>query len=172
MLPFVLVCSLLSILIGTIGALYERTILRFVAYSSITNFGYILLGVSLSSIDGLVSSAYYFFMYSLSMILFFVSLSILRNQYTLREFQYITEIFSLSNYNILISFFIIASILSLAGVPPFPGFTAKLLILKSLFIQGYYLLFFFVVFISILSSVYYIRFIRMLIFSDKSSYSE
>lgn len=105
------------------------------------------------------------------MVLFFVVLSFIRSQQTLREVQYITEVFSLVNYNMLIGLFGISALLSLAGIPPFPGFTAKLLILQALFIKGYYVLFFFIVIMSILSTVYYIRFIRMLFFSEKYSYS-
>lgn len=143
--------------IGSIGGLYEKTILRFLAFSSITNFGYILLGFSLVSLDGCIASVYYFFMYSMSMILLFFVISFIRNQHTLREMQYITEIFSLVNYNMLIGLFGICSLLSLAGVPPFPGFTAKVLILQALFNQGFYVIFFFVVLMSILSACYYIR---------------
>jgi NADH:ubiquinone oxidoreductase subunit 2 (subunit N) len=74
--------------------------------------------------------------------LFFIVLSFIRNQYTLREVQYITEVFSLTNYNMLIGLFAIGSLLSLAGIPPFPGFTAKVLILQALFVKGYYFVFF------------------------------
>jgi len=105
------------------------------------------------------------------MILFFIVLAFLRSQYNLRELQYITEIFSVSNYNMLLGFFFTYSLLSLAGVPPFPGFTAKVLILQSVFIKGYFFLFFIVVLLSLLSAVYYVRFIRMLFFSDSLSYA-
>lgn len=153
-------------IIGSIGGLYERTILRFVAFSSIANVGYLLLGLSLVSFEAVTASTFYFFMYCISMVLFFVVLSFVRNQQTLREIQYITEVFSIVNYNTLIGFLAIGSLLSLAGIPPFPGFTAKVLILQALFIKGHYFIFFFVVIMSTLSAVYYVRFIRMLFFTD------
>lgn len=157
--------------IGSIGGLYEQTILRLIAYSSIANFGFIFLGFSLCSIDGIVASFYYFFIYSLGVILLFMVVSVSKNQHTLKEIKYITELYSIINYNFFIGFFALFALLSLAGVPPFPGFSAKLLILRALFIEGHYVLFFFVLIFSLVSAVYYIRIIRMLFFSDSFTYS-
>ena len=105
------------------------------------------------------------------MVLFFALLSFIRNQQTLREVKYITEIFSLVNYNMLLGCLMTCSLLSLAGIPPFPGFSAKAFLLQSLFVKGHYFLFFMVIMLSVISVAYYIRIIRMLFFSDKKSYS-
>lgn len=76
-----------------------------------------------------------------------------RNQHTGSEIKYISELYSIVNYNYIIGIFAMISLLSLAGVPPFPGFFAKLLVLRALFIDGYYLLFFIVLILSIVSAV-------------------
>ena len=59
--PLVIFCAMLSIFIGAVGGLYELTILRFVAFSSIANFGYVLLGLGLSTLESFAASVYYFF---------------------------------------------------------------------------------------------------------------
>lgn len=114
---------------------------------------------------------YYLLVYSLGVILLFMVIAICRNQHTGTEIKYITELYSIINYNSVIGFFAMISLLSLAGVPPFPGFFAKLLVLRALFIDGYNVLFFLVLMLSIVSTVYYIRLIRMLFFSENRTYS-
>lgn len=157
--------------IGTIAGLYEKVILRMVAFSSIANFGFIVLGLCLSSIDGFIVVIFYFLVYSLGLILLFLILSVAKHEGSWREIKYINELYTLVNYNPIIGLLALVSLLSLAGVPPFPGFFAKALLLRSLFIEGHFILFFLVLSISIVSVVYYIRVIRMIFFGESRLYS-
>jgi NADH:ubiquinone oxidoreductase subunit 2 (subunit N) len=66
--------------IGTIAGLYEKVIMRMVAFSSIANFGFIVLGLCLSSIDGFIVVVFYFLVYSLGLILLFFILSVAKHE--------------------------------------------------------------------------------------------
>lgn len=142
-----------------------------IAFSSIANFGFILLGLCLASIDGLIIVIYYLLIYSLGLVLLFFILFIVKHEVSWLEIKYINELYTLFNYNSIIGLLAIFSLLSLAGVPPFPGFFAKVLLLRSLFIEGYFILFFVVLSISIVSVVYYIRVIRMIFFGENRLYA-
>lgn len=157
--------------IGSIGGLYQKKIMRMVAFSSIANFGFVLLALSLASIDGIIVTIYYVFVYSLGIILLFLVLSVIRHNDNFRYITYINQLYSLVNFNPIIGLLAIMPLLSLAGVPPFPGFFAKVLLLRALFIEGHFALFFFVLCISIVSIVYYIRLIRMLFFGENRLYA-
>lgn len=142
-----------------------------VAYSSIANFGFILLALSLASMDSFIVVIFYFIVYVLGLILLFFILSVAKHQDNWREIKYINELYTLVNYNPIIGILALFSLLSLAGVPPFPGFFAKALLLRSLFIEGHFILFFFVLSVSIVSVVYYIRVIRMIFFGENRLYA-
>lgn len=142
-----------------------------VAFSSITNFGFILLAMSLASVDGIIASIYYLLIYSLGLVLLFLILSVIKHQDNFRNIKYINQLYALANYNPIIGLLALIPLLSLAGIPPFPGFFAKVLLLRALFIDGHILLFFFILSISIVSIVYYIRVIRMIFFGENRLYA-
>ena len=57
------ISSFLSILIGSLGAIYQKTIKRLLSYSAISHTGFILLALSLGNIEGLISVFYYIVIY-------------------------------------------------------------------------------------------------------------
>ena len=61
------------------------------------------------------------------------------------------------------------NLFSLAGIPPLSGFLSKLLVLTSLVEMNYLKLFLFLVLISLISTYYYIRVIKILVFSNKKT---
>jgi NADH-quinone oxidoreductase subunit N len=65
-----------SIIIGSIIGLYQVKILRVLAFSAMVNIGYIILAISLQSIEGIVASIYSMFIYSLGILgIFFILMS-------------------------------------------------------------------------------------------------
>jgi NADH-quinone oxidoreductase subunit N len=64
-------CAVLSLILGSLGALYQTKIKRLLAFSAIANLGYILLGFCNLSVFGLFASIYYFFLYTLAIFKFF-----------------------------------------------------------------------------------------------------
>jgi NADH-quinone oxidoreductase subunit N len=71
-------CAIISIFIGSVGALYQTKIKRLLAYSAIANLGYILLSLCSVSSLGIFASIYYFLIYILTLIQVFSILIVLR----------------------------------------------------------------------------------------------
>jgi NADH-quinone oxidoreductase subunit N len=69
-----------SIIIGTIVGLYQIKILRVLAFSAMVNLGYIILAISLQSIEGIVASIYSMFIYSLGIVGIFLVLMSYRSK--------------------------------------------------------------------------------------------
>ncbi len=163
--PIMTICSVLSILIGSILALYQVKIKRFFAYSAIAHMGYILLSMSLGSYLSIYVSFYYLFIYILvSLNIFTIYLVIYRQDKS--PLKNIVDGISLLHSNFLLAFFFVVALLSVAGIPPLAGFFGKLYVFYLLVETGNYFLATFVVLMSVLSSAYYIRFVRYILFTE------
>jgi NADH-quinone oxidoreductase subunit N len=147
----------MSILIGSIGGLYQYKIKRLLAYSAIANIGYIVLGFRILSFNGYIASLYYLFIYILMSInIFSIVLSIKRYPYFL-EIKNIVEFVSITHSNFILSLLLVLCLFSLAGIPPLFGLFGKFFIFISLIEQDYFLLALSVLCSSVLMAVYYIR---------------
>lgn len=155
-ISILIVCSLLSILVGSVGALYQITIKRLLAYSAIVNMGYMLL--SLCTLEGSLKfiTFYYLFIYILMSINFFSILVVIRRYPSKLKLRNLVEFVSISHSNFILSILCAFCLLSLAGVPPLAGFFGKFFIFFALISKGYYFLALFGVLFSVLTCVYYI----------------
>lgn len=158
---FFLLISSLSLVIGSLGALNQIKIKRFLAYSAMTHMSYILYTlIFIYSYENYLISLIYLFSYIfLTLGIFSVLLSFPQ----LKIFHFLSS-FSLK-FNFLNNqwFFLIlmwiSFFFSLAGIPPFIGFFSKLLVLKILLKTPYYFFIFFISFFSVVSLFYYLKFI-------------
>jgi NADH-quinone oxidoreductase subunit N len=179
--PFLLFASLISLLIGTFGALCQQKVKRFIAFSSIGHSGFLLLGQSVGTTESLFGVILYSLFYMLSTLLLWLSLvahSKSMNKISLypKGFDffsgrfpfYFSNMSSLFILNKPLSILFLVSLLSTAGIPPFGGFISKLLIIFSLLRRSFYLPSILVVFISVLRVFYYLRWLKF-IFFDKSN---
>jgi len=129
--PLFLLSSFCSILIGTFGALYQVRIKRFLAYTSISQAGYILLGIGCCSSTGLFGSIFHLFFYILSTLGFFcilinVSTNLDQTLIYIHEFNYFYR------YNTEASYCLGIYLITMAGFPPMGTFFSKSIILSSL----------------------------------------
>ena len=151
----ILFCSIFSILIGSILALYQVKIKRFFAYSAIVHMGYILLSLFLGNWLGVYTSFYYLFVYLLASVnIFTIFLAIYKNDNS--NIKNIVDVISILHSNPFLSFIFAINLLSLAGIPPFAGFYGKLHVFFLLLDTGNYFLGMLVVLFSVLNCVYYI----------------
>ena len=118
------ISSVLSIIIGTIAALNQTKIKRLIAYSGITNFGFILLGASLNNSLGAEITFFYLFIYILSNFFLILIIKICNNNYI-----YIIELSNIYYRNKILSVILVVFIFSVAGIPPFLGFLNKLFLI-------------------------------------------
>jgi len=58
-IPFLIFCSVISVLFGMIGAFSEKVIKRFFVYSSMGHVGFMLVALSLSTFDGIAATFHY-----------------------------------------------------------------------------------------------------------------
>lgn len=117
-----------TITIGNLFAIRQKNMKRFMAFSSISQAGYIMLGVMTESALGLVSMMYYIFVYVVSNLGAFAVISAIENK---------TGKLSMDDYDGLhktnpwLAFAMTLAMFSLAGIPPFAGFFSKFLIFSS-----------------------------------------
>ncbi len=159
---FFLIIGLFSIVIGGINAMYQLKIKRFLAYSTIVNIGYILIALSIFSLEGMFSSIFYLFCYLFSVFIFFWFFLFFRKNKKI-EFFYLNEL-SLISYNLLLLFFISILFFSFIGLPPFMGFFGKFFIYLNLLFQFNYFILIVLLIFSVIIGFYYLRIIRFLYF--------
>ena len=114
-----------SLIIGALGLNSQWRIKRFLAYSSISHVGFILLGLYCNEYTAFLN---YSFIYLITTINVFIIL-IIFSSYKGKEISYITDLRGLFRLNPYLSIAFTLAIFSLAGIPPLQGFFAKLLVI-------------------------------------------
>lgn len=165
LLEFFLIFSCLgSIILGSLGALIQVKIKRFLAYTSIAQSGYIIIGLASNSLNGFISAFLYLLMYCIITLSFFAVLVNLEQVNKGYNISYLNQLYSIILYNKEVTFHFIIIILVMAAIPPFSSFFVKLLVfIVSIEAQLVIIILFFLSF-SLLSTLYYLTFIQQLLF--------
>jgi len=162
LIPIIILTAILSITLGSIGALYQVKVKRLLAYSAIANIGYILLSLCAISFIGIFASLYYIFLYIIMSVNVFIILMYVRRYPVKLKLNNLVEFVSLTHSNFILSFLLVFSLLSFAGIPPLAGFFGKFAVFMALIFNGHYLLALYAVLFSVLVSIYYIRLVRFI----------
>ncbi|WP_264565799.1 NADH-quinone oxidoreductase subunit N [Flavobacterium sp. N3904] len=151
----VVIISIASMTVGNIMALRQANVKRMLAFSGISHAGFMLMTLlSLSNSAG--NLLYYTTAYSLAGIAAFsVILYVCKN----RENEDIVNFHGLGKTNPLLAAILTASLLSMAGIPIFAGFFAKLVLFSQTIKAGYLVVVIFAVINSIISVGYYFKLI-------------
>lgn len=158
--PLVLTFAILSLFFGTLGALQQKNIKRFLAYSGTMNIGFVLLGVAQFTTTGIAAAGFYMFMYLLTLIGIFASLMYMKKKgFNIQTFDDLT---GMSEQYPLLSFSFCIGIISLAGLPPLPGFIAKAYVLYSLLLEEHYLIAIIAVLTTVIATAYYLNLLKSL----------
>ena len=156
----ILILGMLSIFVGAFGALLQINIKRLMAYSAISNIGYIFLALSLGSQLGLEASLIYITVYTVSTLgSFAFILSMEKDNIMLNNISSFAGL-SKSNPFYAICFSII--LLSLAGLPPLAGFIAKFYIFKAIIIADYLWIAVVGIMGSVISAYYYLNIVKVM----------
>ena len=161
-----------SIIIGSFGALFQKKIKRILAYSSINNMGYMLIGLSVNSTIGIKTSIMYSFFYFLAVLILFMIIlntkEIDSDGNKVVSIVYVSDLYKLKNgSNIVLAIFIL-TLFSLAGIPPLSGFFIKFFILKEAIFSKLYILGALGAFSSVVSAFYYIYLIKATLFDQRA----
>ena len=189
-----LISSLLSLIIGTIVGLTQKRIKRLYAFSTISHVGFILLGLSIHTVESTQAFMFYLLQYSISNLNAFVL--IIAIGYSLYCYVYRMEdtkdgeasknsdnltdidnspiqlIDQLKGYyyiNPTLALSLAITLFSFAGIPPLIGFFGKQMILSAAIDNGYIFMSLVAILTSVISAVYYLAIIKQ-IFFDKPDY--
>jgi len=164
--PLVYVC-IISLFFGVFGSLYQVNIKRLLAYSGISHVGILLMGLCTLNSYGVASGIFYGIIYLSLIVGIFSGIILFRDRINNMRLGNIFSYKYISKNNLCLCLILSCLLFSLAGIPPFLGFLSKFFVFHALIDSDMYLLAFFGVFSSILSTFYYIRIIRLLFF-DKT----
>ncbi|MCX7957241.1 MAG: proton-conducting transporter membrane subunit [Endomicrobia bacterium] len=120
--------GMLSMVIGVILALYQWDYKRLLAYHSISQVGYMLLGIGLGSPLGVIGGLLHLFNHSIFKSLLFLTSGALEynfNTRDLRKYNFVSKTMPTTTFSALVGS------LSIAGIPPFNGFWSKLIIILA-----------------------------------------
>ena len=152
--------TILSIAIGSIAALRQDNIKRLFAYGTIANIGYVLIGVITNSKLGLSSSILYLVIYTIASLGVFSFIMMLRKENT--QILNLQGLSGFAQSNSLAAVCMIILLLSMAGIPPFAGFFAKLYIFISAVETNFLFLAIIGVIFSVISAFYYLKIIKIM----------
>ncbi len=151
------VLSITTMVIGNLFALRQQNLKRFMAFSSITQAGFMMLGFVNSEVLGMSTIIYFMLIYSFSNLAVFGVLSIVSNatnKETMDEFN------GFYSTNPRLSLVLLLALFSLAGIPPVAGFFGKFFLFTAAAAQGMYILVFIAVLNATVSLYYYLLVVR------------
>jgi proton-translocating NADH-quinone oxidoreductase chain N len=162
-------CSVASLLIGSFGAIAQKKIKRLIVFSSVGHVGYMLIGLSCGTLEGIHSVLFYVCIYVLMTVnVFAVLLSVQDNQS--KPIKYIQDLGLLSQTQPLLAFTLSCTLFSMAGIPPLAGFCSKLYLFFAAISASFYGLALLGVLCSVVSCFYYLRMIKIMYFEQPSTY--
>lgn len=160
----IVILSLATMIIGNLFALRQQNIKRFLAFSSIAQVGFILVGMSSDAGVGLTSVTYFVLIYIFSNLAAFGVASVISEK-TGKE--NIDDYKGLYQTNPFLSWILALALFSLAGIPPTAGFFGKLFLITAGATKGNYWFITMVALNLIVSLYYYLRVVRA-VFMDKN----
>jgi NADH-quinone oxidoreductase subunit N len=170
-----LVLSVGSLIIGNLAAIAQTNLKRMLAFSTISQMGFVLLGMMSGVINGNINSAanaysssmFYVITYVLTTLASFgVILLLAREGF---ESEEISDFAGLNQRSPLYAAVMAVCLFSLAGIPPMVGFYAKLSVLQALIASGQVFhigLAVFAVVMSLIGAFYYLRVIKVMYFDQ------
>lgn len=147
-----------TITIANIFAILQEDLKRFMAYSSISQAGYIMLAVLGGNEQGMASLVYYIVVYIVANLAVFGVISTIE-QHTGGKVDRSTYN-GLYKTNPRLSFVMTLALFSLAGIPPFAGFFSKFFVFASAFHSGHWLVVFLALVNTIISLYYYLLIVK------------
>jgi NADH-ubiquinone oxidoreductase chain 2 len=190
-----LISSLLSLIIGSVLGLTQTRIKRLFAYSTISHLGFILLALTINSLESIQAFYFYIIQYSVTnlngfLILISIGYSFLmltNNKKINKQFrtsgdneieekenhldsyspiQLISQLKGFFYINSMLAISLAITLFSFVGVPPLIGFFAKQMVLSAALDNGYVFMVLIAIITSVISAVYYLAIIKELFFEQ------
>lgn len=156
--------AVITITIGNLFAVRQKDIKRFFAFSSISQAGYILLGIITGTPQGMNATVYYVLVYVFSNLAAFGVISAVENKTNGNTL--ISAFNGLYKSNPKLSLIMMLAVFSLGGIPPFAGFFSKFYIFMAAFSEGQYLLVFIALLNTVISLYYYLLIVKAMFIKE------
>jgi len=154
--------AVLTLVVGNVVAIVQTNLKRMLAYSTISNVGFIVLGFTAGTPDGYTAALYYTLIYVLVVLgSFGVILIASRKGF---EADHLDHYKGLYKRDPMLALAMMMLMFSTAGVPPFVGFWAKLRIFQALWETNHFWLVVISAAMSVVGAFYYLRVIKLMYF--------
>ncbi len=161
----VVFAALASIVVGALGAIGQSNIKRLLAYSSINNVGFILVGLATATQAGASAMLVYLAIYVMMSIGSFVGVLMLRDAEG-NQIESIASMAGLSRTRPLLGWCLLVMMLSLAGIPPLFGFWGKLVVFRAAVDADMVALATLAIVGSVISAYYYLMVCKTMFFDE------
>ncbi|MCJ2046502.1 NADH-quinone oxidoreductase subunit NuoN [Methylobacterium sp. J-078] len=156
--------AIASMALGSFAAIGQRSLKRLMAYSSIGNVGYALVGLAAGSQEGIRGVVVYMIIYlAMTLGAFAVLLSLRRGG---EMFETVDDLSGLSRTHPILAFCLAAMMFSLAGIPPLAGFFAKYYVFAAAIKADLVALAVIGVVTSVVGAFYYLRLVKVMYFDE------
>lgn len=160
--------AVLTMTAGNLIALRQNNIKRLLAYSTIAQAGYILVGLTLATPLGIKAALFYIVVYTFMNLSAFGAVILIANSI---KSEIITDYSGLYKNDPWAAVILAVSLFSLAGIPPLAGFLAKFLILAAAVEGGNFILAIAAVVNSVIAFYYYARVVKFMFFREPNKES-
>jgi NADH-quinone oxidoreductase subunit N len=160
----VIFISILSMVLGAFAAIGQNNIKRLMAYSSIANMGYILVGLAAGTPEGVQGVLIYLATYLITNLGIFACILAMRRGPNMVE--NISDLAGIAQTQPGYAFAFLVFMFSLAGIPPMAGFFAKFYVFLAAVQAGLYPLAVIGVVASVVGAYYYVRIVKIMYFDE------
>ena len=156
--------AILSMVLGSLAAIWQTNIKRLLAYSSIGHVGFALVGLAAGSTDGVRGIVIYMAVYVVMTAGTFCCVLAMRQNE--RMVENLSDLAGLSRNAPLLALALAIFMFSMAGIPPLAGFFSKLYVFLAAIDAGLYTLAVIGVLTSVISAFYYLRIVKIMYFDE------
>ena len=156
--------SIASMAYGAVAAIGQNNIKRLIAYSSIANMGFALVGLAAGTQEGVQGVVVYMLIYLATTLGTFACILAMRRKGIYVE--QISDLAGLSRNDKGMAFVLAMMMFSLAGIPPLAGFFGKLFVFLAAVKAGLYILAVLGVVSSVIGAYYYLRIVKIMYFDS------
>lgn len=161
--------AVLSIIIGNFSAIVQTNLKRMLAYSTISNVGFIMFGMMSANANGFASSFFYIATYVLMSISGFGIILLLSRQGF--EADEINDLKGLNQRHPWFAFLMLIVMFSMAGIPPTVGFYAKFTVLQAAWQAGFTWQVVLAVLMATVGAFYYLNIVRKMYFDTAEDHT-
>ena len=133
--PMLVSMCIITMTIGNFAAIYQRNIKRLLAYSSIAQAGYAMIGLVTLTPDGSGATMFYLLMYVFTNVAAFGVIIIISN---VSKSDQMEDLYGLNKRSPYLALVMLFALLSLGGIPPTAGFLGKFFVFKAAIDAGYW----------------------------------